>query len=198
MNRSTNCPRCHRPIPAGVRFCPACGYSLGKRRRIAIALICVALAAGAAVLLAHRHHALAHKGKSLHRSRKAATATAPLDTASLTPEETASLIAVYAGSRHGGDWQKVLTIAKADRLQIILYDAEHFKLANNGEGTAYDVCAGGSSRGTVYTLTASRSTFTAAPTAAAPICSKRRVSPKWPPLSPKQTRTAPSPSWRPP
>ncbi len=152
MHSSRNCPRCHRPIPSGIRFCPACGYSLAKRRRIAIALtalICVALAAGAAVLLAQRRHAPAKPAK---RAPKAAAAETPLDPASLTPEETASLITVYAAERHGGDWQTVLTAAKTKRLQIILYDAGHFQLANNGEGTAYDVRAGGRATGTVYTL----------------------------------------------
>lgn len=75
-----------------------------------------------------------------------------LSSADLTPEETVSLVATYAGNRYGGQWAKTTKQAEKDGLQVNLYSTDKYKLSDNGQGVAYDVTAGGKQAGLVYTL----------------------------------------------
>lgn len=70
----------------------------------------------------------------------------------LTPQEAVSLISTYCGLRYGGEWASMTKQAERDGLQVKLYPSSKYQLSDGGQGVAYDVTAGGKSRGLIYTV----------------------------------------------
>lgn len=77
----------------------------------------------------------------------------------LSPQQTVSAIATYAGNKYGGKWADVAKSAQSKNLTVYLYPSNHFKLSDNGEGVAYNVTAGGKSTGLVYTMSGNNITI---------------------------------------
>lgn len=70
----------------------------------------------------------------------------------LTPQQSVGLITAYCGNKYGGGWATVAKQAQNRGLQVNLYPTDKYKLSDNGQGVAYDVTAGGTSSGAVYTV----------------------------------------------
>lgn len=70
----------------------------------------------------------------------------------LTPQQAVSLITTYCGNKYGGCWATVAKQSQNRGLKVNLYPADQYKLSDSGQGVAYDVTAGGTSSGAVYTV----------------------------------------------
>ena len=70
----------------------------------------------------------------------------------LSPQQSVSLVAAYAGNKYGNDWASMTKNAEKQGLKVNLYPTSKYKLSDNGQGVAYDVTAGGKSTGLVYTI----------------------------------------------
>ncbi|MBD5807519.1 hypothetical protein [Limosilactobacillus walteri] len=81
-----------------------------------------------------------------------AKSSAKINSDNLTPQEAVSLISTYCGLRYGGEWASMTKQAERDGLQVKLYPSSKYQLSDGGQGVAYDVTAGGKSRGLIYTV----------------------------------------------
>lgn len=70
----------------------------------------------------------------------------------LSPQQSVSLVAAYAGNKYGNDWASMTKNAEKQGLKVNLYPTSKYKLSDNGQGVAYDVTAGGKSTGLIYTI----------------------------------------------
>lgn len=93
-----------------------------------------------------------NKSNATSSSLLAKKSAEKLSDENLTPEQTVSLIATYAGNRYGGQWASMVKQAQKSDLQVNIYPADKYQLSDQGQGVAYDVTAGGRSMGLVYTL----------------------------------------------
>ncbi|MBB1086231.1 hypothetical protein [Limosilactobacillus fastidiosus] len=70
----------------------------------------------------------------------------------LSPQQSVSLVAAYAGNKYGNDWASMTKKAERQGLKVNLYPTSKYKLSDNGQGVAYDVTTGGKSTGLIYTI----------------------------------------------
>lgn len=70
----------------------------------------------------------------------------------LTPQQMVSVVTTYAGNKFGSDWATTAKQAKKEGLQVDLYPANNYQLADRGQGVAYNVKAAGKSSNLVYTV----------------------------------------------
>lgn len=70
----------------------------------------------------------------------------------LTPQQMVSVVTTYAGNKFGSDWATTARQAKKEGLQVDLYPANNYQLADRGQGVAYNVKAAGKSSSLVYTV----------------------------------------------
>ncbi len=70
----------------------------------------------------------------------------------LTPQQMVSVVTTYAGNKFGNDWATTAKQAKKSGLQVDLYPASNYQLADRGQGVAYNVKAVGKSSNLVYTV----------------------------------------------
>lgn len=92
------------------------------------------------------------KTTSSSASLIASKTSTKLSSDNLSPQQTVSVIASYAGNKFGGQWATVAKCAEKDGLEVDLYPTSKYQLADNGQGVAYNVKAGDQSSNLVYTV----------------------------------------------
>ncbi|WP_295729089.1 hypothetical protein [uncultured Limosilactobacillus sp.] len=70
----------------------------------------------------------------------------------LTPQQMVSVVTTYAGNKFGNQWATTAKDAKKAGLSVDLYPSSNYKLADDGEGVAYNVKAADKSSQLVYTV----------------------------------------------
>lgn len=91
-------------------------------------------------------------GSSSSSSLLASKSSEKISASNLSPQQSVSLIATYAGNKYGNDWATMTKKAEQKGLQVNLYPTNKYKLSDDGQGVAYDVTAGGKSTGLIYTI----------------------------------------------
>lgn len=96
------------------------------------------------------------QSSSNHNSNSASLLTSKSSTKisadNLTPQQMVSLVTTYAGNKYGQQWYQTAKDAEKNGLQVDLYPASNYKLADDGQGVAYNVKASGKSSNLVYTV----------------------------------------------
>lgn len=112
----------------------------------------VLTATGLALMLA----GCSQQSSSNHSSNSSSLLTSKSSTKisadNLTPQQMVSLVTTYAGNKYGQQWYQTAKDAKKNGLQVDLYPASNYKLADDGQGVAYNVKASGKSSNLVYTI----------------------------------------------
>ncbi|WP_251546026.1 hypothetical protein [Limosilactobacillus caecicola] len=118
-----------------------------KRKNVVILSV-----AGLALVLAGCGAQSSPTNNASSSSLLASKSSTKISADNLTPQQTVSLVTTYAGNKYGQQWAQTAKQAKKAGLQVDLYPASNYKLADNGQGVAYNVKANGQSSKLVYTV----------------------------------------------
>lgn len=117
------------------------------RKRMAVLTV-----AGLAFALAGCTQQSSPTNSASSSSLLASSSSTKISENNLTPQQMVSVVTTYAGNKFGSDWATTAKQAKKEGLQVDLYPAGNYQLADRGQGVAYNVKATGKRSSLVYTV----------------------------------------------